>query len=147
MTPEGGTENATTLRSGHICTGVCSTACEPVLVHERTPWGWLAWTVPADGSPPKIPHQIGVLNPTATRIQRLAPRWLTRPPARRIALGTVSGRLSAAGLPSPAWWPACLPTATACPPTSSCPRYCSLRCSPAPIGCAFNLPWNLRSAA
>ncbi|MGV9248742.1 hypothetical protein [Streptomyces sp. NPDC003710] len=57
-----------------------------MLVHERTPWGWLAWTVPGDGSPPEIPHRIAVLTPGATRTQRLALRWLTRRPAQCIAL-------------------------------------------------------------
>jgi hypothetical protein len=64
-----------------------------VLVHERTPWGWLAWTVPGDGSPPEIPHRITVLAPGATRMQRLALRWLTRRPAQRIALDSVPGSL------------------------------------------------------
>jgi hypothetical protein len=52
-----------------------------VLVHEHTPWGWLAWTVPGDGRPPEIPHRIAVLTPGATRTQSLALRWLTRRPA------------------------------------------------------------------
>ncbi len=72
----------------------------PYSFHERTLWGWLAWTVPGDGSPPEIPHQIGVLIPAATRTQRLALRWLTRRPAQRIALDTVPGslRLAAAAV-------------------------------------------------
>lgn len=78
------------LRTGHIRDHTCSAACQPVLVHERTPWGWLAWTVPGDGTLPEVPHQIGVLIPAATRTQRLAPRWLTRRPAQRIALDTAS---------------------------------------------------------
>ncbi|MFC9916686.1 hypothetical protein [Streptomyces sp. NPDC127197] len=88
------------LRTGHVPGSTCSAACEPVLVYERTPWGWLAWTVPGDGSPPEIPHQIGVLTPAATRMQRLSLRWLTRRPAQRIALATVPGslRLSAAAV-------------------------------------------------
>jgi hypothetical protein len=57
-----------------------------VLVHERTPWGWLAWTVLGDGSASEIPHQIGVLTPGATHRQRLALRWLTRRPARHLGL-------------------------------------------------------------
>ncbi|TVZ84764.1 hypothetical protein [Streptomyces sp. BK340] len=81
------------LRTGHVRDHTCSAACETVLVHERTPWGWLAWTVPGDGSPPEIPHQIAVLTPAATRTQRLALRWLTRRPAQRIALDTVPGSL------------------------------------------------------
>jgi hypothetical protein len=86
-------ERSRALRTGHARDHTCSAACEPVLVHERTRWGWLAWTVPGDGSPPEIPHQIGVLAPAATRTQRLALRWLTRRPAQRIALDTVPGSL------------------------------------------------------
>ncbi|MFJ9544120.1 hypothetical protein ACIRPX_43925 [Streptomyces sp. NPDC101225] len=86
-------ERSRALRTGHVRDHTCSAACEPVLVHERTPWGWLAWTVPGDGSPPEIPHQIGVLTPAATRLQRLALRWLTRRPAQRIAVDTVPGSL------------------------------------------------------
>ncbi|MCW8101663.1 hypothetical protein [Streptomyces tauricus] len=62
--------------------------CEPVLVPERTPWGWLAWTVPGDGTLPEVPHHMGVLTPDATRTQRLALRWLTRRPARYVAWDT-----------------------------------------------------------
>ncbi|MER5913030.1 hypothetical protein ABT124_21640 [Streptomyces sp. NPDC001982] len=86
-------ERARALRTGHVRDHTCSAACEPVLVHERTWWGWLAWTVPGDGSLPEIPHQIGVLTPAATRTQRLALRWLTRRPARRIAVDTLPGSL------------------------------------------------------
>jgi hypothetical protein len=86
-------ERSRALRTGHVRDHTCSAACEPVLVHERTLWGWLAWTVPGDGSPPEIPHQIGVLTPAATRTQRLALRWLTRRPAQRIAVDTATGSL------------------------------------------------------
>ncbi|MEV5850399.1 hypothetical protein AB0M32_51455 [Streptomyces sp. NPDC051985] len=86
-------EQSRALRTGHVRDHTCSAACVPVLVHERTPWGWLAWTVPGDGNPPEIPHQIGVLTPAATRTQRLALRWLTRRPAQRIAVDTVPGSL------------------------------------------------------
>ncbi|MGW3135001.1 hypothetical protein [Streptomyces sp. NPDC001139] len=79
-------EHARALRSGHVPGHTCTAECEPVLVYERTRWGWLAWTVPGDGSRPELPHQIGVLTPSATRTQRLALLWLTRRPARRIAL-------------------------------------------------------------
>jgi hypothetical protein len=79
-------ERAHALRTGHARDHTCTAACEVVLVHERTRWGWLAWTVPADGSTPEIPHQIGVLTPGATRRQRLALRWLTRRPARHLGL-------------------------------------------------------------
>ncbi|WP_330327866.1 hypothetical protein [Streptomyces pseudovenezuelae] len=81
------------LRTGHIRDHTCSAACELVLVHEHTSWGWLAWTVPGDGGQPEVPHQIGVLTPGATRRQRLALRWLTRCPARRLAVDTVPGSL------------------------------------------------------
>ncbi|MGW5590301.1 hypothetical protein [Streptomyces sp. NPDC003857] len=74
------------MRSSHIPDSTCSATCEPLLVYERTTWGWLAWTVPGDGSLPEVPHQIGVLTPAATRVQRLALHWLTRRPAQRIAL-------------------------------------------------------------
>ncbi|MFJ1974113.1 hypothetical protein ACIO93_36400 [Streptomyces sp. NPDC087903] len=80
------TERSRALRTGHVRDHMCTTACEPVLVYERTRWGWLAWTVPADGSLPELPHNIGVLPPDATRTDRLAVRWLTRRPARRIGL-------------------------------------------------------------
>ncbi|MFI7406935.1 hypothetical protein ACIBW9_41860 [Streptomyces sp. NPDC049541] len=86
-------ERARALRTGHVRDHTCSADCEPVLVHERTRWGWLAWTVPGDGSPPAIPHQIGVLTPAATRAQRLALRWLTRRHAQHIALATIPGSL------------------------------------------------------
>ncbi|MEU6323102.1 hypothetical protein [Streptomyces sp. NPDC047009] len=93
-------KSARALRTGHVPDSTCSTTCEPVLVYERTRWGWLAWTVPGDGSPPQVPHQIGVLTPAATRVQRLALRWLTRRPAQRIALGSIpaSLRFSAAAV-------------------------------------------------
>ncbi|MEU5297836.1 hypothetical protein [Streptomyces umbrinus] len=83
-------ERSRALRTGHVRDHGCSLVCEPVLVHERTPWGWLAWTVPGDGMLPEVPHQVGVLTPAATRTQRLALRWLTRRPARRIALAPAS---------------------------------------------------------
>jgi hypothetical protein len=86
-------ESSRALRTGHVHDSTCAAACQPVLVHERTSWGWLAWTVPADGTLPEVPHQIGVLTPSATRTQRLALRWVTRRPAQRIALYTVPGSL------------------------------------------------------
>ncbi|GAA0611548.1 hypothetical protein [Streptomyces crystallinus] len=86
-------ERTRALRTGHVRDPTCSAACELVLIHERTLWGWFAWTVPGDGSAPEIPHQIGVLTPGATRLQRLAPRWLTRRPAQRIAVASVPGTL------------------------------------------------------
>ncbi|MFJ9121337.1 hypothetical protein ACIRJO_38150 [Streptomyces sp. NPDC102394] len=86
-------ERALAQRSGHVRDHTCSADCEPVLVYERTRWGWLAWTVPGDGSPPEIPHQIGVLTPAASRVQRLAPRWLTRRPAQQLTLATLPGSL------------------------------------------------------
>ncbi|WP_406410488.1 hypothetical protein [Streptomyces sp. NBC_01614] len=83
-------ESSRALRAGHVRNGTCSAACRPVLVHERTSWGWLAWTVPGDGTPPELPVQIGVLAPEATRTQRRAVRWLLRRPAHRIALAPES---------------------------------------------------------
>ena len=94
-------ERSRALRTGHVRDHTCTAECEPVLVYERTPWGWLAWTVPGDGTPPEQPHQIGVLTPAATPTQRLSLRWLTRRPAQRIALApTIPGslRLSAAAV-------------------------------------------------
>nr|WP_237529002.1 hypothetical protein [Streptomyces sp. SID5469] len=79
-------EHARALRTGHVRDHTCTAECEPVLVYERTRWGWLAWTIPGDGSQPELPHQIGVLTPSATPTQRLALRWLTRRPGRRISL-------------------------------------------------------------
>ena len=81
-------EHARALRTGHVRDHTCTAECEPVLVYERTRWGWLAWTVPGDGTRPELPHQIGVLTPSATPTQRMALRWLTRRPARRIGLAT-----------------------------------------------------------
>ncbi|MFG2312936.1 hypothetical protein ACGFS9_30315 [Streptomyces sp. NPDC048566] len=86
-------ERSRALRAGHVRDHTCSAACELVLVHECTPWGWLAWTVPGDGSLPEIPHRIAVLTPGATRTQRLALRWLTRRPAQRIAPDRIPGSL------------------------------------------------------
>ncbi|MEV2196580.1 hypothetical protein AB0I02_37235 [Streptomyces phaeochromogenes] len=57
-------------------------------------WGWLAWTVPGDGSAPELPHRVGVLPPDATCTDRLAVYWLTRRPARRFGLAaSVPGSL------------------------------------------------------
>ncbi|WP_249938572.1 hypothetical protein [Streptomyces mirabilis] len=87
-------ERSRALRTGHVRDHTCTAECEPVLVYERTRWGWLAWTVPGDGTPPDHPHQIGVLTPTASRMQRLALRWLTRHPAQRLTLApTIPGSL------------------------------------------------------
>lgn len=75
-------ERCRALRTGHTRGHTCAAVCEPVLVHERTPWGGLAWTVPGDGSPPEIPYRIAVLAPGATRTQRLVLRWPARRPPR-----------------------------------------------------------------
>ncbi|MFJ9380496.1 hypothetical protein [Streptomyces sp. NPDC101455] len=96
-------ERSCALQTGQIAdgTGSSSTAEEPYLVHERTGWGWLAWTVPADGSMPQRPHRIGVLPPSATWMDRLAARWLARRPAGRMALHATSRgslRYSAVGV-------------------------------------------------
>ncbi|MEV4040398.1 hypothetical protein [Streptomyces umbrinus] len=87
-------ESSRALRAGHVRGPGCSAACELVLVFERTGWGWLAWTVPGDGSAPELPYRVGVLPPDATCTDRLAVRWLTRRPARRIGLAaSVPGSL------------------------------------------------------
>ncbi|MGW3313715.1 hypothetical protein ACWDG9_44945 [Streptomyces sp. NPDC001073] len=85
-------ERAYALQEARIAdsAGSSSAADEPYHVHERTGWGWLAWTVPADGSTPEQPHQIGVLPPSATWADRRAARWLTRRPAGRMALHATS---------------------------------------------------------
>ncbi|MGW0926064.1 hypothetical protein ACWD3J_44620 [Streptomyces sp. NPDC002755] len=54
-------ERARALRSGHIRHHTCTAACEPVLVYERTRWGWLAWTVPATDPDPNSPTRSGSL--------------------------------------------------------------------------------------
>ncbi|MFE0921256.1 hypothetical protein ACFW24_26285 [Streptomyces nigra] len=79
-------EHARALHTGHVRDDTCTAECEPVLVYERTRWGWLAWTIPGDGSRPDLPYQIAILTPSATPTQRLALRWLTRRPTRRIRL-------------------------------------------------------------
>ncbi|MFF1810736.1 hypothetical protein ACFVXW_16670 [Streptomyces sp. NPDC058251] len=81
------------VRRGHVCCGSgCAAGCEPVLIRERAGWGWIDWTVPADGSLPEQPHRIAVFTPIATRPQRLGLRWLARRPAHRIRLGPVTVR-------------------------------------------------------
>ncbi|MFD9204185.1 hypothetical protein ACFWDP_38725, partial [Streptomyces anthocyanicus] len=48
-------ERSRALLAGHVCHDTaCTGTCEPVLVHERTGWGWLTWTVPADGTLPAL---------------------------------------------------------------------------------------------
>ncbi|GGX56117.1 hypothetical protein [Streptomyces chartreusis] len=92
-------ERGRALRAHRVRDSTPSAERQPVLVHERTSWGWLAWTLPADGTLPEVPHQIGVLTPVPTRAQRLALRWLTRHPAHRIDIAAgspVSLRLSTA---------------------------------------------------
>ncbi|WP_331732596.1 hypothetical protein [Streptomyces sp. NBC_00989] len=84
-------ERSRAVQFGHVCSGTaCTGTCEPAIVYERTRWGWLAWTVPGDGTQPERPWQIGVLPPDATLTQRLAVRWLTRRRAHRIALTSTS---------------------------------------------------------
>ncbi|MFF8717030.1 hypothetical protein ACF07T_37200 [Streptomyces sp. NPDC015184] len=77
-------EQARAARIGHICD---DPACEPVLIRERTRWGWADWTAPAGGDLPDRPHRIAVSTPGPTHIQRLGLRWLARRPARRIGIG------------------------------------------------------------
>ncbi|MFI9040923.1 hypothetical protein [Streptomyces sp. NPDC053726] len=88
-------ERARATRGGHVCGDV---GCAPVLIRERTRWGWADWTVPADGSLPDRPYRIAVLTPTATHTQRLGLRWLARRPARRIGIGAVPVRTSTVGV-------------------------------------------------
>lgn len=86
-------------RTGHLCCGTwCTQTCEPVLIRERTCWGFVDWTVPAGDRLPERPHRIGVLTPAATRLQRLALRWLSRRPAQRLPLLPASVRCSAAAV-------------------------------------------------
>ncbi|WP_406719105.1 hypothetical protein OHA53_00095 [Streptomyces althioticus] len=84
---------ARALRNGHICSSAgCPDGCEPVLIRERTGWGWIDWTVPADGNLPQEPDRIAVFSPLATRAQRLGLRWLARRPTPRIRLGPLDLR-------------------------------------------------------
>ncbi|MFC9076715.1 hypothetical protein ACFTY7_06660 [Streptomyces sp. NPDC057062] len=86
-------------RTGHLCCGTwCTQTCEPVLIRERTCWGFVDWPVPAGDCLPERAHCIGVLTPAATRVQRLALRWLSRRPAQRLPLLPVSVRCSAAAV-------------------------------------------------
>ncbi|MER7056586.1 hypothetical protein [Streptomyces sp. NPDC000351] len=90
---------ARALRGGHVCCGgECAKGCEPVLIRERTGWGWIDWMVPADGSLPEQPHQIAMFSPVTTRAQRLGLRWLARRPAHRIRLGSLAVRPAAAAV-------------------------------------------------
>ncbi|MGI5507886.1 hypothetical protein [Streptomyces sp. CA-106131] len=93
-------ERARAAWTGHVRDHSCSAACEPVLVHERTPWGVARLDRPRRRQPARGPHQIGALTPAATRMQGLALRWLTRRPAQRIVLGSIpaSLRLSVAAV-------------------------------------------------
>ncbi|WP_455357115.1 hypothetical protein [Streptomyces sp. SYSU K217416] len=85
------------MRDGHVCCGSgCAAGCEPVLIRERTGWGWIDWTVPADGSLPEQPHRIAVFTPITTCSQRLSLRWLARRPAHRIRFGSLTVRTAAA---------------------------------------------------
>jgi hypothetical protein len=84
---------ARALRGGHVCCGAqCAKGCGPVWIRERTGWGWIDWTVPADGSLPHEPDRIAVFSPLVNRAQRLALRWLARRPAHRIRLGPLAAR-------------------------------------------------------
>ncbi|MGW8745927.1 hypothetical protein [Streptomyces sp. NPDC055794] len=92
-------KQARALRFGHICCGAdCGRGCEPVLIRERTGWGWIDWTVPADGSLPQQPDRIAVFSPVTTRAQRLGLRWLARRPAYRIRLGPLAIRPATAAV-------------------------------------------------
>ncbi|MGW3631862.1 hypothetical protein ACWD7F_17130 [Streptomyces sp. NPDC005122] len=89
------TKRAHALRAGHPLSAACSTECKPVLVLESTGWGWLAWTVPSDGSLPRIPHQISVIGPCTGRVYRAVLRWQSMRTDPRITLGPT--RISARG--------------------------------------------------
>jgi hypothetical protein len=90
---------ALALRSGHVCCGAgCPEGCEPVLVREPTRWGWIDWTVPAEGSQPLQPDRIAVFGPLASRAQCLRLRWLARRPARRIRFGPLPLRPATAAV-------------------------------------------------
>jgi hypothetical protein len=40
-------ERSRAVRGGHVCfDAACTGDCEPVLIRERTGWGWIDWTVP-----------------------------------------------------------------------------------------------------
>ncbi|MFE6020785.1 hypothetical protein ACFQ6O_29935 [Streptomyces sp. NPDC056441] len=84
-------ERARAARDGHVCGDA---GCDPVLIRERTRWGWADWTVSVDGSLPDRPYRVAVFAPTATRTQRLGLRWLARRPGRRIEIGAVPVRTS-----------------------------------------------------
>jgi hypothetical protein len=85
------------VHGGHGCADApCTTGCEPVLIRERTAWGWIDWTVPADGSLPERPHRITVFTSIATRAQHLALRRPARRGARRIRVGPVTLRTATA---------------------------------------------------
>ncbi|MEV6048682.1 hypothetical protein [Streptomyces xanthochromogenes] len=56
---------------------------DPTHIHEHTSWGWLSWQQFPGQHEPAV-TQIGVRSPNAPRTARLASRWLTRRPARRI---------------------------------------------------------------
>ncbi|MEU3734548.1 hypothetical protein AB0E81_34905 [Streptomyces sp. NPDC033538] len=92
-------EQACALRSGQVCCGAeCAKGCEPALIRERTGWGWIDWTVPADGSLPQHPDRIAVFSPVTTRAQRLGLRWLARRSAHRIRLGSLALRSATAAV-------------------------------------------------
>ncbi|MET7456274.1 hypothetical protein ABZT03_31230 [Streptomyces sp. NPDC005574] len=81
------------VRGGHVCCGpACAAGCEPVLIRERTAWGWIDWSIPADGSLPQQPSRMAVFTPYATRSQRLALHWLARRPTHRYRIAAVTVR-------------------------------------------------------
>ncbi|WP_432177203.1 hypothetical protein [Streptomyces sp. Tue6028] len=86
-------KHARALHTGHRLSSACADDCEPVLVRERTRWGWLSWTVPPDGTLPEVPHEIAVITPSATRTQRALLRRLTRRPALRLARRALPGSI------------------------------------------------------
>ncbi|MHB9848965.1 hypothetical protein ACSYGO_06920 [Streptomyces krungchingensis] len=86
-------KHARALRTGHHLSSACDDDCDPVLVRERTRFGWLAWTVTPDGTLPEVPHEIAVIAPGTTRTQRALLQRLTRRPALRLARRALPGSI------------------------------------------------------
>ncbi|MCX4993361.1 hypothetical protein [Streptomyces sp. NBC_00568] len=85
-------------RAVRLGRGYSGLGCEPALIREQAGWGWIDWSVPADGSLPEQPHRIAVSTPIATRTQRIGLRWLARSCAHRIRLGPVAVRTATAAV-------------------------------------------------
>ncbi|MER5199755.1 hypothetical protein ACWD3J_41400 [Streptomyces sp. NPDC002755] len=90
-------ERSRAVRGGHVgCGSGCAVGCEPILIRERTRWGWIDWAVPADGSLPEHPYRVAVFTPIATWTHRISLRWLARRPAHWICLGEGAVRAATA---------------------------------------------------